>query len=93
MRLVIVLLVGMCVWLLAERNRLSTGVASVEGNVQRLEREKTALQLQYAQALANSNVVRTVEAPPPPATKNWLQQRIEQSSNALDGTSRAGSRR
>jgi hypothetical protein len=75
MHIVLVMLFGLCVWLLAERQRLSDGVGSMESRLTTLEKEREQLQ---------QRLQRNAEDP-----RTWLQKNIEGSTNGLDGSSRA----
>jgi hypothetical protein len=80
MRTVFVILIGLCVWLLAERQKLSEGVGGLESRISTMAKEKEQLQKRLAE--------QPSPAAAPMVKKNWLQERIEKSSNGLDGTSR-----
>jgi hypothetical protein len=84
MRTVLVILAGLCVWLLAERHRLSEGVAGMEPRLKALEKENERLLKRIAGLTAPAPAL-------PGVRKTWIQERIEQSSNALDGTARGAS--
>jgi hypothetical protein len=79
MRTVFVILIGLCVWLLAERQKLSEGVGGLESRLSTMEKEKEQLQRKLAVQ---------PEAAAAPVKKNWLQDRIEKSANGLDGATR-----
>ncbi len=86
MRIVFTALIGLCVWLLAERQKLSDGVGGLESRIASIEKEKARLQERLA-------TLPSATPMPVQVKKNWLQERIEQSANGLDGTSRGSSMR
>ena len=85
MRIVFTALIGLCVWLLAERQKLSDGVGGLESRMASIEKEKA----KHVERLAANGPAATPM--PVQVKKNWLQERIEQSPNGLDGTSRSPS--
>ena len=82
MRLVLVILIGLCVWLLAERQKLSDGVGGMESRLSTMEKEKDQLQVRLVGLKAQFT---QPAAAPAPVKRNWLQERIEQNPTSLDG--------
>ena len=68
-----IVLLGVCIWLLVDRQDLSHKIAELEKKVAVTQKQNAYLEARLA-------ALRAASMEPP---KNWLQERIEQSSGVL----------